>query len=138
MIVKEGGSVLFNAMDIEDANRVLGGAYEFMGVAYRGEEREERLDQMRRLARALEKGLQAQRDAAPAAIREALPKELLVGGDAEQFEEIVGRYRASLYPTSVAIDVDACQRVVSALAAGGVLKKDIDLKVLLDTEVVRS
>ena len=44
-------------MDIEQANRYLGGAYEFMGVAVRVEERERRRDEMLRLARALAKGL---------------------------------------------------------------------------------
>ncbi len=136
LIAEEGGKVLFNAMDIEDSTRLLGGAYEFMGVAYRAEEREERLDQMRRLARALERGLQAQRDAPITEIRQSLPSELLVGGDGERFDEIIARYRESLYPESVAIDVEACQRVVEALRTGGVLTTDVDLGTLLDTEVV--
>ena len=57
LIVEDGGKVLFNAMDIADSTRLLGGAYEFMGVAYRAEEREQRLQQMQKLARALERGL---------------------------------------------------------------------------------
>lgn len=136
LIVEEGGEVLFNAMDIDDARELLGGPYEFMGVAYRAEEREERLDQMQRLARALEKGLDAQRDAPIAQIRESLPDELLVGGDGERFDEIIDRYRGSLYPESVDIDVEACQRVVDALQTGGVLAPDFELGTLLDTEVV--
>jgi NitT/TauT family transport system substrate-binding protein len=136
LIVEEGGEVLFNAMDIDDATELLGGAYEFMGVAYRAEERDERLEQMRKLARALERGLIAQRDAEIAAIRQSLPAELLVGGDGARFDEIIARYRGSLYPESVEIDVEACQRVVNALQTGGVLDSDIDLGTLLDTEVV--
>jgi NitT/TauT family transport system substrate-binding protein len=136
LIVEDGGKVLFNAMDIEDSTRLLGGAYEFMGVAYRAEEREDRLDQMRRLARALQRGLLAQREAPISEIRESLPAELLVGGDGERFDEIIARYRDSLYPESVAIDVAACQRVVDSLKTGGVLTKDVDLGQLLDTEVV--
>ena len=81
-------------------------------------------------------GLQAQRTAPIPEIRESLPSELLVGGDGERFDEIIARYRDSLYPESVAIDVEACQRVVDALRTGGVLTADIDLGVLLDTEVV--
>ena len=115
LIVENGGKVLFNAMETADTERLLGGPYEFMGIAYRGEEREERLDQMRRLARALERGLQAQRTAPIPEIRESLPSELLVGGDGERFDEIIARYRDSLYPESVVIDVEACQRVVDAL-----------------------
>ena len=64
LIVEDGGKVLFNAMDIADSTRLLGGAYEFMGVSYRAEEREERLPQMQALARALQNGLVAQRDRA--------------------------------------------------------------------------
>ena len=56
LIVEDGGKVLFNAMDIADSTRLLGGAYEFMGVSYRAEEREERLAQMQALARALRTG----------------------------------------------------------------------------------
>ena len=63
LIVEDGGKVLFNAMDIADSTRLLGGAYEFMGIAYRAEERDERLPQMQKLARALERGLVAQRTA---------------------------------------------------------------------------
>ncbi len=136
LIVENGGKVLFNAMETADTERLLGGPYEFMGIAYRGDEREERLDQMQRLARALERGLQAQRTAPIPEIRESLPSELLVGGDGERFDEIIARYRDTLYPESVVIDVEACQRVVDALRTGGVLTADIDLGVLLDTEVV--
>jgi NitT/TauT family transport system substrate-binding protein len=136
LIVEDGGKVLFNAMDIADATRVLGGAYEFMGVAYRAEEREERLAQMQALARALEKGLVAQRTAPIQEIRGSLPTELLVGGDGERFDEIIGRYRASLYPEQVDIDVASCERVVEALTAGGALTAPVDLGQLLDTEVV--
>jgi sulfonate transport system substrate-binding protein len=136
LIVEAGGKVLFNAMDIADSTRLLGGAYEFMGVAYRAEEREKRLEQMRKLAAALQRGLQAQRTAPIPEIRESLPAELLVGGDGERFDEIIGRYRDSLYPDSVAIDVAACERVVHALKTGGVLTADVDLGTLLDTKVV--
>jgi NitT/TauT family transport system substrate-binding protein len=138
LIVEDGGRVLFNAMDIADSTRAFGGAYEFMGIAYRAEEREERLDQMRRIARALARGLREQRAAEIARIRESLPAELLVGGDGERFDEIIARYRDSLYPESVAIDVEACQRVVEALRIGGVLQGEVDLGVLLDTAVVQA
>ena len=136
LIVEEGGRVLFNAMDIADAEKHLGGAYEFMGVAYRAAEREERLEQMRALARALEAGLRYQRDAPIGRLRESLPSELLVGGDGERFDQIVGRYRESLYPVDVRIDKAACERVVNSLRTGGALEADIDLDRLLDLEVV--
>ena len=136
LVVEAGGEVLFNLMDIEDTTELLGGAYEFMGVAYRTEEREARLEQMRSLSRALARGLEALQTAPIPEIIEALPDELLVGGDAERFDEIVSRYRGSLYPETVAIDVDAARRVVESLETAGVLEAEVDLDQLLDTEVV--
>lgn len=136
LLVEEGGKVLFNAMDIEDAEKHLGGAYEFMGVAYRADERQQRLEQMRAVARALAAGLRYQRDAPIERLRESLPSELLVGGDGERFDQIVARYRESLYPVEVSIDRAACERVVNSLRVGGALEADIDLDRLLDLEVV--
>ena len=136
LVTNDGGRILFNAMDLADAEARLGGPYEFMGVAVRAEERDRRLEEMRSIARALEAGLRFQRDAPVAELRRSLPPELLVGGEAENFEQIIDRYRGSLYPESVAIDVSACERVVASLRASGVLTKDVDLSVLLDTSVV--
>ena len=55
LLQEAGGRVIFNAMDIGDANRVLGGAFEFMGVAVRAAERDRRLEEMRRLATRVER-----------------------------------------------------------------------------------
>jgi NitT/TauT family transport system substrate-binding protein len=136
LILKAGGRLLFNAMDIEDARKVLGGPYEFMGVSVRADERDKRLEEMRALARALEAGLKLQRSAAIKTIRESMPPELLVGAEGDQFDQIIAKYRESLYPESVAIDVKACERVVASLKAGGALTGTVDLNVLLDTKVV--
>jgi NitT/TauT family transport system substrate-binding protein len=136
MIAAEGGRVLFNAMNLTDAEQYLGGPYEFMGVAVRAEERDERLEEMRALARALQAGLAYQREAPVEELRRALPSELLIGGEGDQFDQIIAQYRGSLYPESVAIDVSAAERVVKALQIGGALDKPVDLSVLLDTEVV--
>ncbi len=136
LIRESGGRVLFNAMDMDQARALFGGPYEFMGVAYRAEERAERLDQMQRLARALEQGLRGLRRVPPRRLREALPRELLVGGDPALFERVVGTYRASLYPETVAIDVEACARVVEALTLSGALTRKVELAQLLDLEVV--
>ena len=57
LITGGGGGVIANIMNIEEANRYLGGPYEFMGVAVRVEEREQRRDEMGRLARALRQGI---------------------------------------------------------------------------------
>lgn len=136
LILADGGKVLFNAMDIDDATARLGGSYEFMGVAVRAAERDERLEEMRKVARGLEAGLKYQREAPIETIRNSLPAELLAGGNWDDFDAIIARYRGSLYPESVAIDVASCQRVVDALTLSGVLTEPVDLSVLLDTDVV--
>jgi NitT/TauT family transport system substrate-binding protein len=132
----EGGKTLVNFMDRHDTETHLGGDYAFMGVSVRAEEREERLDEMRRLARALEKGLQHLQTMPPSEILDALPSELIAGGDRAQLEGILERYRASLYPTSVAVDAESAERVAESQRVGGILGPDVKLDVLLDPSVV--
>ncbi|MBM3559550.1 MAG: transporter substrate-binding domain-containing protein [Alphaproteobacteria bacterium] len=136
LVVEAGGTALVNIMDIEHARTYLGGPYEFMGVAIRAEERDRRLDEMRRLAHALTKGLIDTRTLPVKEVAAALPKELVAGGDRERFEGILEKYRGSLYPESVRIDLDAAQRAVDTLDAAGLLKARVDLSKLLDREVV--
>ena len=134
LITQAGGRELVNFMEIEEARSHLGGAYEFMGVAVRTSERERRLPEMRRLAAALEGGLADTRTLPPADIVAALPGALVAGGDVAQFERIIERYRLSLYPESVRIDVDAAERVVKAQEVAGLLQPgQVDLGTLLDT-----
>src|SRR5436305_457831 len=61
LLQKSGARVLVNAMDLADAGRYLGGAYEFMGVAVRGKEFEQRRAEMTTLAQALGDALKALR-----------------------------------------------------------------------------
>jgi NitT/TauT family transport system substrate-binding protein len=56
---RSGARVLVNAMDLADARKYLGGTYEFMGVAVRGKEFEERRPQMMKLTQALAESLKA-------------------------------------------------------------------------------
>src|SRR3546814_14972775 len=96
-------------MDLDDAHRQLGGAYEFMGVSVRAEERDDRLEEMKKIAAALEKGLADTRTLPPEEIIAALPSALLAGGNQDQLEQIIARYRKSLYPEKVTIDRDAAR-----------------------------
>lgn len=136
LVQEAGGRVIFNAMDIEDANRVLGGAFEFMGVAYRAAERERRLEEMRRLARALAAGLRDTRTIPVEEVVASLPKELVAGGDWGRLGVMLERYRTSLYPDDVRIDPAAAQRVEVSQHEAGVLTKDVDLAALLDRAVL--
>ena len=138
LIVEAGGGELVNFMDIQQAQKELGGAYEFMGVAVREDERDGRVEEMNKLAAALKKGLADTRtNLTPDEIVEALPSALIAGGDLEQLKAIIGRYRASLYPETVMIDKAAARRVMEAHEAAEILAPgEVDLDVLMDTSVL--
>lgn len=138
LIIGAGGGVIANAMDIEEANRYLGGAYEFMGVSVRLEERERRRDEMGRLARALANGLRDTRSIPVKEAVAALPKELITGSNRDRLAAILERYRRSLYPDNVVIDLAAVNRVVEAHRTAGLLTPSVDPKPLLDLSVVGS
>lgn len=138
LIVEQGGGELLNFMEINQATAELGGAYEFMGVAVRTDEREQRRDEMRRLAAALKKGLEDTRVNLTAdEIIAALPSALIAGGDVDQLKAIIERYRASLYPEKVTIDKAAAERVVEAHEAAEILAPgEVDLNTLMDTSIL--
>lgn len=134
LIVQAGGRALVNFMDIEQARKHLGGPYEFMGVSVRAKERDQRVPEMRRLAAALRKGLADTKAIPPDEIVAALPKPLVAGGDTAQLKEIIVRYRESLYPEKVTIDIAASERVVKAQELADVLPRGkVNLGALLDT-----
>ena len=130
-----GGRVLVNAMDMEDAQKFLGGTYEFMGVAVRGKEVEARRAEMAELARGLAAALNAQRTMTGGQMVAALPPELIAGLDPKELGTLLERYRAALYPETVTLDLDASGRVAKSLIAGGLLKPDVDLGGLYDTTI---
>ena len=137
LIAEAGGRELVNFMELEEARRHLGGAYEFMGVSVRAGERGQRLDEIRRLGTALERGLADTRTLPPADIVAALPAALVAGGDLGQLEAIIERYRLSLYPEQVATDFEAARRVVTAQEIAGLLEPgQIDLATLVDADAL--
>ncbi|HSK39761.1 MAG TPA: ABC transporter substrate-binding protein [Arenibaculum sp.] len=136
LLTEAGGAVLVNIMDIEHAHRFLGGPYEFMGIAVRAEEREERREQMGKLARALARGLNDTRTIPVDEVVAALPSELVAGGNRGQLVGILERHRMSLYPETPQIDRESAARVVGALNDAGLIGPDFALDRLLDTSVV--
>ena len=137
LIAGAGGRALVNFMETADSHTHLGGSYEFMGVAVRSAERDQRLPEMRRVATALANGLADTRTLPPDDIIAALPEALRAGSDVAQLTQIIERYRLSLYPDSVSIDLDAVQRVVRAQEIAGLLKPGaVDLNTLLDMAAV--
>jgi NitT/TauT family transport system substrate-binding protein len=136
LITGGGGGVIANVMDIDQANKYLGGPYEFMGVAVRVDERERRRDEMGRLAHALAKGLRDTRTIPAHEAVAALPKELITGANRDRLVTILERYRQSLYPDNVKIDPAAATRVAEAHVGAGLLASSVDYKALLDLSIV--
>jgi NitT/TauT family transport system substrate-binding protein len=135
LVTRAGGKVLVNAMDLADAQKYLGGTYEFMGVSVRGKEIEQRRPEMVALAKALGEALQGLRKMNGDELIAALPKEMTTGLDLKEFGGILVRYRDSLYPETVAIDVASSQRVAQSLIIGGLLKPDANVSALHDTSI---
>ena len=139
LTVQAGGRELVNFMEIEQARQHLGGAYEFMGVAVRTKERDQRLAEMKKLAAALQKGLVDTKTISADEVVASLPKPLVAGSDVGELKQIITRYRSSLYPDTVTIDIEAAQRVLKSQEVAGVVKPgQVDLKTLLDTTVLQS
>ena len=138
LLQEQGARVLVNGMNLDDARQYLGGPYEFMGVAVRQGEKDQRLEEMRALARALSEGLKYVQKAPVADLVDTLPRELIAGGDRKGLEQTLARYRGSLYPTEVQIDPQACQRVMEAHLKAGIQKQPVDMDRLLDLSVVGS
>jgi len=136
LLSRSGARVLVNAMDLADAQKHLGGTYEFMGVAVRGKEVAQRKSEMVLLTKALADALKALHTMSGDQLVAALPKEMTTGLDLKQFGEILGRYRDSLYPEAVTIDLDAAKRVAHSLIVGGLLKPDANISGLHDTTIV--
>ncbi|GAA6742294.1 ABC transporter substrate-binding protein [Thermus antranikianii] len=138
LLKEAGGRELVNLMDLKQATAYLGGPYEFMGVAIRREERQARLEEMRAIARALEKALRFIRVAEARLIADTLPKALIAGGDEVRLKAIIERYRKDLYPTGVRIDLEAARRVAESQIEAGLLPPGFKVERLLDLEVLGS
>jgi NitT/TauT family transport system substrate-binding protein len=63
---------------------------------------------------------------------------MTTGLDLKEFADIIARHRASLYPDTVAIDIEAAKRVEQSLLAGGMLKPGASMAGLHDTSIVGS
>ncbi|HWG79583.1 MAG TPA: ABC transporter substrate-binding protein [Stellaceae bacterium] len=135
LVSRAGGRVLANLMDEADAHRFLGGDYEFMGVAVREDERDKRRDEMAALGRALKSALAATQTVSPDDLVTALPRETLIGADLAELRQILARYRSSLYPTGIALNRAAEDRVAESLKEAGLLKQDFDAGGLYDTSI---
>ena len=135
LIEEAGGRVLVNAMQTADARKYLGGNYEFMGVAARAAEIPARTDEMKALAHALSGALQAVQTLPPGDLVKSLPPEMTAGADTGAMRDIFAKYRASLYPTTVKIDLAAADRVAQSLEIAGLLPRGAKTSGLYDTAI---
>lgn len=136
LLKQEGATVLADLMNLEDADRYLGGAYAFMGVAVRNDEVDQRQEEMVKLGHALAKGLQYLKEASIDDVVKALPKELIAGGNTAVLTAALDRHRQSLYPSRVQIDRAACERVLKIQMDAGIQKAPVDLNALLNQSVL--
>jgi NitT/TauT family transport system substrate-binding protein len=135
VLKRAGARVLVNAMDLEDAKHYLGGSFEFMGVAVRSKEVEQRRPEMVALTKALADALEGLREMTGEQLVAAFPKEMITGLDLKEFGEILVDHRDSLYPETVTIDLDAAKRVEQSLIAGGLIKPGAGMSGLHDTTI---
>jgi len=135
LLQRSGARVLMNGMDLEDARHYLGGSFEFMGVAVRAKEIEQRRPEMVALTKALADALKALRGMTGEELVAALPKEMTTGLDLKEFGGIIVHHRDSLYPETVNIDLEAARRVEQSLIAGGLIKSGASMSGLHDTTV---
>src|SRR5437870_3917267 len=91
LLRRAGARVLVNAMDLEEANHYLGGSFEFMGVAVRAKEIQQRRPEMIALTKALANALHALRQMTGEQLSAAFPKELTTGLDLKELGEIIAR-----------------------------------------------
>ncbi len=133
--LRSGARVLMNGMDLEDARHYLGGSFEFMGVAVRAKEIEQRRPEMVALTKALADALKALRGMTGEQLVAALPKEMTTGLDLKEFGGIIVQHRDSLYPETVSIDLEAAKRVEQSLIAGGLVKSGASMSGLHDTTI---
>ncbi len=137
ILQRAGARVLVNAMDSGQADKFLGGAYEFMGVSVRTREIEARKPEMLAIAQALDDALKAIPVLPPEELMNAFPKELFAGADVAQLRQVLAQYRASLYPRSAVINLAAVQRVAEALKTAGLIPAAADVSKLHDTTIFR-
>lgn len=136
LLKRSGARVLVNAMDLEDANKYLGGSFEFMGVAVRTNEIARRKPEMIALGKALGEALKGLRTMSGEQLVEAFPKAMTTGLDTKEFGDILVRYRSSLYPETVKIDLNAARRVAQSLIVSGLVKPGTDISGLHDTTII--
>jgi NitT/TauT family transport system substrate-binding protein len=122
LLERAGGRVLVNFMRLDDANRWLGGPYQFLSLSARPDS----LESQEEIARGLIKGLVLANRwvlASPGSeIVKAMPEELVAGGDVDTFASVLDRFKADLYPNDGKLAADSVQRVIQVQQQFGAIE----------------
>jgi NitT/TauT family transport system substrate-binding protein len=122
LLERGGGKVLVNFMKLDDANKWLGGPYQFLALSARPETLTEHND----IAKGLIKGLVLANRwviASPGSeIVKAMPEELVAGGDVDTFAGVLDRFKGDLYPSDGKLAADSVQRVIQVQSQFGAIE----------------
>ncbi|MBI2080930.1 MAG: ABC transporter substrate-binding protein [candidate division NC10 bacterium] len=123
LATRKGGRLLVNFMDQHQAQSVLGGPYQFMGLITRPDVIAQNPSLVQRMSNAIVKANRfISREPGPA-IASLVPESLLVGGDPALMGEILDQFKGHLYPADGRIQAEDVARVVEAQRASGLLPK---------------
>ncbi len=136
ILTRAGSRTLVNTMTLADAQKHLGGTHEFMGVAVRTKEIDQRRAEMVALAKGLDDALKAMPTMKPEDMVGALPKELVAGANVGELARCCANTPRRSIRTTVTIDRESADRVAEMLKVAGVIKADADVSGLQDLTIV--
>jgi NitT/TauT family transport system substrate-binding protein len=122
LIERAGGRVLVNFMKLDDANRWLGGAYQFLALSTRPDVLETQSDVARGLIKGLVLGNRWVLASPGSEIVKAMPEELVAGGDVDTFAAVLDRFKTDLYPNDGKLAPDSVQRVIQVQQQFGAIE----------------
>jgi len=122
LVERAGGRVLVNFMRLNDAQRTLGGPYQFMGLNTRPEVLAAKADTARKLIRGLVRANRWMLDNPSTAIVQAVPADLVAGGELELFAATLDRHKRDLYPADGRLMLDSVQRVIDVQQQSGAIE----------------
>lgn len=118
---RKGARVLVNFMDRHQAQTVLGGQYQFMGLITRPDVIAQNPSLVQRMSNAVVKANRFISKESGSTIAALIPESLLVGGDPALLGEILDQFKGHLYPADGRIQSEDVARVIEAQRASGLL-----------------
>ncbi len=122
LITRQGGRVLANFMNRQEAEKILGSHYQFMGLITRPDVLTEQKELVRKMVRSIVRANKFIVENSGEAIAQLIPPEMVVGGDRALLAEVLNRYKGELYPADGRIASPDVIRVIETQKASGVLE----------------